>query len=148
MNLELQEQVRDLTKDQVFASSNPTELLQWHEGLTDLADEIRSRIEAYTHAGTADEDWRRRAAGKVSCTMRALRWVERRCAELNIETPLPWDHQHRRTIQRLQSQVHDENKGETRRILAWLKAEYPDDEVIASAIAGIGAGYHRRREAA
>lgn len=74
-------------KDEIFASVDEAALNGWHRSLYDLFDDVQSQIEAYRSAGTAGEDWLRRAAGKVAATKRAIRWVERRMAECGFDLP-------------------------------------------------------------
>lgn len=148
MRTELDIEVGDLEKEDILASSDREQLLRWRTALWDIVDDVETKIEAYKFAGTAhdDGDWLRRAAGKVSCSRRAIRWIDRRCVDLGIETPLPPEHRFAQIIQRLQAQVHDENKGETRRIVAFLKEEYPNSDRVAEAVRRIGAGEHRRQD--
>lgn len=144
----LEAEASHLTKEQIFTSTSGDELLRWHRALYDIAGDVQAKIEAYRAAGTAEEDWVRRAAGKVAVTKRAMRYVERRCVEIGIDRPVMADSREREEITHLRSKLHEENKGETRRIIAFLKAEFPNSDRVAEAIARIGAGEHRRQEAA
>ena len=97
----------EVSKDDVFASVDVAKLYEMHRGLYDLFDAIQSKIEAYTTAGIADRDWVGRAAGKVAYSKMAIRWVERRLAELNADIPPTREGKDKATIRRLKSELSE-----------------------------------------
>lgn len=142
----LEAEVSKLTREEIRECSSQDQLYRWHHGLYDLSDNIESKIEAYRNAGTADEDWLRRASGKVAWANIGMKTIGRRCAELGFDRPVRRGDRDRETIRRLQAQVHSDNKAETNRIISWLTENFAGNDLVSGIVEAIGAGAHRRRE--
>lgn len=99
--------VEDLQKYEIFACESEKTLNEWHRLLFDLFDEIQSKIEAYQLAGTATDDWVRRASGKVAFAKMAIRWTERRMAELGFDLPSTRGGREREMIRDLRRQLRE-----------------------------------------
>jgi hypothetical protein len=92
-------------RDAISACTDEAVLNGWHREAYDLFDDLQSKIEAYQHAGTADEDWTRRASGKVARCKSAIRQIERRMAELRFDLPCTRDGREREMIRDLRAKV-------------------------------------------
>ena len=101
------DEVTDLQKDEIFACECEKTLNRWHVSFFDLFDDLQSRIEAYQLAGTAAEEWVRRAAGKVAFAKMGTRWVERRLAELGFDLPCTRGGREREMIRELRREVRE-----------------------------------------
>lgn len=107
---ELHEVFGDVSREQVFESTDPDYLRSLHRSLFDLFDTVQSKIEAFTSAGIADPTWVSRAAGKVAFCKMAIRWVERRLAELCEDIPPTREGQDKATIRRLKDELREVRK--------------------------------------
>lgn len=96
-----------LDKATIYACSDVLQLRSWHEEAYDIKDEIKTRIEAYDIAGTADEDWVRRASGKVGVCSMIMRWIARRLAELGEDPPVTAEDHAAQRVAELRKEIKD-----------------------------------------
>lgn len=97
----------DLDCDEVAACSDEAQLAGWFGLIYAKIDEIECFISGYRDAGRGDEDWKRRAGGKLGYLRLAKRWVERRLLELGIPPPYPPTDPRTREIRRMERQIAD-----------------------------------------
>ncbi len=73
------------------------------DSVRDLTDDIG----AFRHAGTASEDWLRRAGSRLASTTKLRRWIDARIQELGGTAPWPPNDMRNRQIRALEAQVSD-----------------------------------------
>lgn len=79
----------DLSRDQIEGCADEAQLAAWFTAVNDKIDHIGAFCAGYREADYVDEDWRRRAGGKLGYLRLTLRWIERRMLSLDMSPPWP-----------------------------------------------------------
>jgi hypothetical protein len=94
----------DFAIDDIKRIDDPALLNQIHSDLLDIYDDVRSAVDNCRFAGTADEAWLRRAAGKMTWCQVAMKRIERRLLALGHEHPITRDGKEREIIRVLRNE--------------------------------------------
>lgn len=76
-----------LDRNQVEGCVDGALLAAWFLAVGDKLDEIRAFADGYREVEYGDDDWRKRAGGKLGYLKLMARWIERRILNLGLEPP-------------------------------------------------------------
>jgi hypothetical protein len=94
-----------VTRDEIAACADEATLAAWYLAYLDCSDELRAFIDGLSYAGVADEDWLRRAGGKLAYWNLTRHWIENRMLVLGFTPPWPPKDPRARTIRAMEGTI-------------------------------------------